>query len=66
MLVRLNGELRELPDGTTVAGLLTLLGVKAVRVAVLVNEAVVTRDRQADHRIGPGDMVEVVALITGA
>ncbi|HET6438769.1 MAG TPA: sulfur carrier protein ThiS [Anaeromyxobacter sp.] len=66
MLVRLNGELRELPEGTTVAGLLALLRVKPGRVAVLVNEAVVTRDRRAEHRIDPGDMVEVVALVSGA
>ena len=66
MVVQLNGELRELPDGATVAGLLALLGIKPVRVAVLVNEAVVTRDRHAEHHIGPGDVVEVVALVSGA
>ncbi len=66
MLVRLNGELRELPDGTTVAGLLRLLGVKPVRVAVLVNEAVVVRARHEEHAIGPGDAIEIVAVMGGA
>jgi sulfur carrier protein len=66
MLVRLNGELRELPDGTTVAGLLRLLGVKPVRVAVLVNEAVVVRARQEERAIRAGDAVEVVAIVAGA
>ncbi len=66
MLVRLNGELRELPDGTTVAALLRLLGVKPARVAVLVNEAVVVRARHEEHVIGAGDAVEIVALVAGA
>ncbi len=65
MQVRLNGELREIPDGLTVAGLLAHLGVKAPRVAVEVNESVVTKDRYDAHRIGPGDSVEIVAFVGG-
>jgi len=65
MQVRLNGELREIPDGLTVAGLLAHLGVKAPRVAVEVNEAVVTKDRYDAHRIGSGDSVEIVAFVGG-
>ncbi|HET6412463.1 MAG TPA: sulfur carrier protein ThiS [Anaeromyxobacter sp.] len=66
VLLRLNGELREVPDGTTVAGLLAQLGVKPARVAVVVNEAVVTHDLYAEHRILPGDSVEIVAVMAGA
>ena len=65
MQVRLNGELREIPDGLTVAGLLAHLGVKAQRVAVEVNELVVTKDRYASQAIGPGDAVEIVAFVGG-
>jgi sulfur carrier protein len=65
MQVRLNGELREIPDQMTVAGLLTHLGVKAQRVAVEVNETVVTKDRYEAQRIGPGDTVEIVAFVGG-
>lgn len=65
MQVRINGELREIPDGTTVAALLAHLGVKAQRVAVEVNEAVVTKDRYESHRIGSGDAVEIVAFVGG-
>ena len=65
MQVRLNGELREIPDGLTVAGLLAHLGVKAQRVAVEVNETVVTKDRYESHRIGSGDSVEIVAFVGG-
>jgi len=65
MQVRLNGELREIPDGLTVSGLLAHLGVKAPRVAVEVNESVVTKERYASHAIGPGDSVEIVAFVGG-
>ncbi len=65
MQVRLNGELRDIPDDVTVAGLLVHLGVKAARVAVEVNETVVTKDRYEAHRLGPGDSVEIVAFVGG-
>ncbi len=65
MQVRINGELREIPEGTTIAALLALLGVKAARVAVELNEVVVTRDRHATQAIGPGDAVEIVAFVGG-
>jgi sulfur carrier protein len=65
MQVRLNGELREIPDDMTVSALLGHLGVKAQRVAVEVNETVVTKDRYESHRIGPGDAIEIVAFVGG-
>jgi sulfur carrier protein len=65
MQVKLNGEPREIPDGLTVAGLLAHLGVKAPRVAVEVNEAVVTKDRYDGHALAPGDAVEIVAFVGG-
>jgi sulfur carrier protein len=65
MQVKLNGEPREIPDSLTVAGLLALLGVKAPRVAVEVNEAVVTKDRYDGHALAPGDAVEIVAFVGG-
>ncbi len=65
MQVRLNGEMREIPEGLTVAGLLAHLGLKAQRVAVELNETVVTKDRYDDQRIVPGDSVEIVAFVGG-
>jgi sulfur carrier protein len=65
MQVRLNGEIREIPDGITVAGLLSHLGIKAERVAVEVNETVVTKDRHGLHGLRQGDAVEIVAFVGG-
>jgi sulfur carrier protein len=65
MQISINGEIREVADGTTVSGLLAQLGVKAPRVAVEVNETVVTRDRHAEHVLHGGDSVEIVAFVGG-
>jgi len=65
MQVTLNGELRELADGTTVAGLLAQLGIKAQRVAVEVNETVVTRENHGARVLRAGDAVEIVAFVGG-
>jgi sulfur carrier protein len=65
MQVRLNGELREIPEGLTVTGLLGHLGVKATRVAVELNDTVVTKDRYETQRIGKGDSIEIVAFVGG-
>lgn len=65
MQVKLNGEPREIPDALTVAGLLAHLGVKAPRVAVEVNEAVVTKERYDTCQLQAGDAVEIVAFVGG-
>jgi sulfur carrier protein len=65
MQLRLNGEIREVPEDITVAKLLTHLGVKAQRVAVEVNETVVTKDRYDAHALKSGDAVEIVAFVGG-
>jgi sulfur carrier protein len=65
MQVRLNGELRDIPDDASVAVLLAHLGVKAQRVAVEVNENVITKDRYEAQKIKPGDSVEIVAFVGG-
>jgi sulfur carrier protein len=65
MQISINGEIREVADGTKVSGLLAQLGVKAPRVAVEVNETVVVRDRHAEHVLHGGDSVEIVAFVGG-
>jgi thiamine biosynthesis protein ThiS len=65
MQVKLNGEPRQIPDGLSVTGLLAHLGVKAQRVAVEVNEAVVTKDRYDAQALAQGDAVEIVAFVGG-
>lgn len=65
MHITLNGEPETLDDGATVAGLLQKLKLDPVRVAVEVNEDVLTRKTFADTRIGEGDRVEIVTFVGG-
>ena len=65
MLLQLNGERRETPDGITVAELLTELKLTGNPVAVEVNLDLVPRARHAEHRLQPNDRVEIVTLVGG-
>jgi sulfur carrier protein len=61
----LNGEARELPQGTTVAGLLEMLRANAGPVAVEVNLKVVPKKDHGTTLLREGDKVEVVSFVGG-
>jgi thiazole synthase len=63
--ITLNGEARQLPRTVTLADLLQDLGYARRPVAVEVNREVVPRARHGEHRIAPGDAVEIVTLVGG-
>jgi thiazole synthase len=63
--ITVNGEARAAPPGTTVAGLVALLGMEAARVAVERNQDVVPRKTWTEATLGDGDKIEIVAFIGG-
>jgi sulfur carrier protein len=65
MRATVNGDSLELPEGLSVADLLRHLGVRAERVAVERNGAVVKRARHLEEKIGEGDVVEIVTFVGG-
>ncbi|WP_224249167.1 sulfur carrier protein ThiS [Hyalangium gracile] len=66
MEVWVNGEVREVPEGTTLSALLELLRIAGgPGVAVEVNAEVVRRARHAEHRLQPQDRVEIVTFVGG-
>ncbi len=65
MRATVNGEQVELPEGLTVAALLAHLGVKAERVAVERNGAVVKKARHALEKLETGDVLEIVTFVGG-
>ena len=65
MHIQLNGEPYELPDGGTVAALLTRLDLTGRRVAVELNQDIVPRSQHAETVLTEGDRVEVVQAIGG-
>jgi len=65
MHIEVNGQRRELTEGTTIAGLLSELDVKQPHVAVEVNLEVVPRAQHAQTTLQDGDRLEVVTLVGG-
>ena len=65
MTILLNGEMRSVPNGTTVAELLGELDVLPKHVAVEINLELVPRNRHAEHVLRENDRLEVVTLVGG-
>jgi thiamine biosynthesis protein ThiS len=65
MQIVLNGEPAEVPARATVARLLAERGLIPARVAVEVNEELVSRRTFDAAEIRPGDKVEIVTLVGG-
>ncbi|WP_055556290.1 sulfur carrier protein ThiS [Streptomyces sp. NBRC 110028] len=65
MTVTVNGEPRELPDGTTLDGVVATLTQAPSGVAAAVNETVVPRGQWPTTPLGDGDRVEVLTAVQG-
>ena len=65
MKIQLNGQTREVTDHTTVALLLESLDLTGKRVAVEINEELVTRSEFESHQLQADDQVEIVQAIGG-
>jgi len=63
--VRLNGEPRELPPGTSVQSLLEELGCDPNRVAVEWNRRILRRTEFRNALVSEGDELEVVTFVGG-
>ncbi len=65
MKLTVNGDLVEVPDGSTIATLLSQLRIDPSRVAVERNLDVVPRRTYAEARLAEGDRVEIVTFVGG-
>ena len=65
MVVSVNGKMMDLPEGTSVDGLLDHLKVKREYTAVAVNREITPKAEYADTRLKDGDKVEVVRPMGG-
>jgi sulfur carrier protein len=63
--VRLNGQERSFPEGTTVTALLESLGRSPQWAAVEVNRQVLARPAYGTTALRDGDVLEVVQLVGG-
>lgn len=65
MEIFVNGESRQLAEGTTVRQLLEEMALADKRLAVEVNLEIVPRSRHVSHILRAGDRVEIVHAIGG-
>ena len=63
--VTINGQSREIPEGTTVAGLFEVLGIDPEGLLIERNKTVVSRSAFPSERIEPGDALEILRFIGG-
>jgi sulfur carrier protein len=60
-----NGEVREVPAGATLASLLQELGAPTNGIAVAKNECVVRRTDYGAHELVDGDRIEIIKAVAG-
>jgi len=65
MQIILNGNPTEVPDGIAMGDLIERLELTSQRLAVEVNEKLVPRSRFGEHRLTPGDRVEIIQAVGG-
>lgn len=63
--ISVNGEPHHLPQGASVATLLTTIGLDTRKVAVERNEEIVPRSTYAEVTLAEGDRLEIVHFIGG-
>ena len=65
MTILVNGEERELSQGTTLESLLETLGVRRDGTAVALNDDVVPRTQHASTVLRGGDRLEIIVAVAG-
>lgn len=65
MVIRVNGESRDVAQGLTIVDLLASLGLRPDRVAVELNRAIVKQQCWAETVLPPGAELEIVQFVGG-
>jgi thiamine biosynthesis protein ThiS len=65
ILIHVNGENRETQPGSTVAALLSQLGLNAARVAIEYNLHILPKTKWGETQIAAGDRFEIVQFVGG-
>ena len=65
MQLTVNGEVRDVPDGLTIGGLIQHMGLTDGPVAVERNRDVVPRAEHASTALETGDVLEIVHFVGG-
>jgi len=64
MQVKVNGDSRDIPDGTTIRGLVQQFNLVPEKVAIEINRRLV-RAEKYDQPLNAGDEIEIVTFVGG-
>lgn len=65
MIIRLNGETKEVSEGTTLGTLLDYFGIKKAGIAVDLNREIIPKRLHEETVLKEGDSIEVVRMVGG-
>ncbi len=65
MKVTVNGEVKEIPAGTTLLQLIEELGIGEKVMAAAVNMEIVKKERWPEHPLQEGDRIELLHFVGG-
>ena len=65
VIIVINGEPQEMPEGLTVSALLERVGMRSDRVAIERNRDILPRARWAETQVQASDSFEIVQLVGG-
>jgi thiamine biosynthesis protein ThiS len=65
MILHINGQQKEFPDGLNLSDMVAHLGMKPDRVAVELNQSIVQRGQWENTTLHTGDKLEIVHFVGG-
>jgi len=65
VIIKVNGEDLEIDNQSTAATLITQLGYQDQRIALEVNEAIISKSKHAEFTLNEGDQVEIIKAVGG-
>lgn len=65
MIIKVNGEDLDIDNQSTAATLITQLGYQDQRIALEVNEAIISKSKHVEFTLNEGDKVEIIKAVGG-
>jgi sulfur carrier protein ThiS len=65
VIIKVNGENLEIDNQSTAAALIVQLGYQDQRIALEVNEAIISKSKHVEFTLNEGDQVEIIKAVGG-
>jgi sulfur carrier protein len=65
VIIKVNGENLEIDNQSTAAALIVQLGYQDQRIALEINEAIISKSKHVEFTLNEGDQVEIIKAVGG-